>query len=228
MKIGVIVQARMSSERLPGKVLMKMEGKPVLQYVVERLQYSKAVGGIVVATSEETGDEPIVQFCKRLEIPCYRGSHNDVAGRFAGVLDKYDWEAFVRVCGDSPLLDQYLIDRAVGVFRESNCDLVTNVWPRSYPYGQSVEVLGTGVFRRAYEQMQELEDKEHVTRFFYQHEQEFSIRNFTSKANYAGLHMAADTKDDFEVIEMLIGRMSKSHWEYTVDEMVGMMELARL
>lgn len=227
MKTGVVVQVRMGSSRLPGKVLLEIAGKPLLQYLLERLERCQTVDNVVVATSTEGNDDLIVDFCRRYGIECFRGAPDDVAGRLVGVLDRYGWDALVRISGDSPLLDHRLVDRALWVFEEDNYDLVTNVWPRSYPYGQSVEVLGAKVFRRAYEKMSKKSDLEHVTRYFYRNEQRFEIYNFESKVNYAGICMSVDTKENFKSVEALIKRMDKSHWTYTVDELVGMMEPAR-
>lgn len=221
--MGVIVQARMGSKRLPGKALVKIAGKPLLQYVLERLARCEMINAVVVATSTANEDDAIVRFCQGRGTECYRGSLDDVAGRFVGVLEQNDWEAFVRVSGDSPLLDQCLIDRAVEIFKEGEYDLVTNVWPRSYPYGQSVEVVRSDTFRRVRRQIRGAEDKEHVTRFFYQHGREFKLYNFRSKVNYAGLHMAVDTEKDYKTIAALVKRLARPHWEYTVDELVCMM-----
>lgn len=223
MKMGVIVQSRMGSERLPGKALVRIAGKPLLQYVLERLERCTMLDAVVVATSTASEDDAIVQFCQGWGAKCCRGPLNDVAGRFLGVLEQNDWEAFVRIAGDSPLLDQRLVDRGAKLFCGGNFDLVTNVWPRSYPYGQSVEVVATKILKQTYKRMKKPNDREHVTRFFYQHSREFKLYNFRSKVNYAGLHMAVDTEKDYKTIAALVKRLTRPHWEYKVDELVWMM-----
>lgn len=228
MRIGVIVQARMVSSRLPGKALMDLAGKPLLQYVLERLERCEMIESVVVATSTANADDVIVQFCQGRGTECYRGPLDNVAGRFRGVLEQNDWEAFVRVSGDSPLLDQRLVDRGVKLFCEGDFDLVTNVWPRSYPYGQSVEVVAAEILKQTYKRMKRLDDREHVTRFFYQHEREFKIGNFKSAVNYAGWRLAVDTADDRKKVEALVQRMTKPHWMYTVDELVKLATPIRL
>lgn len=218
--MGVIVQSRMASSRLPGKALMDLAGKPLLQYVLERLERCAVLDAVVVATSTASEDDAIVQFCQGWGVEYYRGPLNDVAGRFVGVLEQNDWEAFVRIAGDSPLLDQRLVDRGVKLFCEGGFDLVTNVWPRSYPYGQSVEVVAAEILKQTYKRMKKPGDREHVTRFFYQHEREFKIGNFKSAGNYAGWRLVVDTVDDLKEVEALVQRMTKPHWMYTVDELV--------
>ena len=135
MKIGAIIQARMSSERLPGKVLQQIAGKPMLQYLLERLEHCEVLDGLVVATSVDESDTPITSFCQRYGVSCYRGDLNNVAGRFNDVLDSYGFDAFVRINGDSPLLDQRLVDKAVELFKQHEADLATNALVRSYPKG---------------------------------------------------------------------------------------------
>ena len=139
----------MSSKRFLGKVLHNVEGKPMLAYVLERLQRCRPLDGIVVATSTDDSDTPVADFCHECGVDCYRGPLQDVAGRFKEVLDEYRFDGFVRVCGDSPLIDQRLIDKGIRIFRRSGFDIVTNVSPKTFPKGQSVEVLSTDTFKAA-------------------------------------------------------------------------------
>jgi len=218
MKTIAIVQARMSSNRLPGKVLRLVEGKSLLAYLLESLRRCHSLGQIVVATSIEESDDPIAAACRGLGVLCFRGPLEDVAGRFRMLLDVCPCDCFVRANGDSPLLDYRLVDRGVGLFGGGDYDLVTNTWPRTFPRGQSVEVVQTDVFKEACGRMTEPEDKEHVTRFFYRHASEFRIHNFESGRDFGGLHMAVDEQRDFEAFEAAVQRMNKPHWEYPLDE----------
>ncbi len=220
MKIGAIVQSRMGSKRLPEKALVGIAGKPLLQYVLERLERCEMLEAVVVATSTAHEDDAIARFCQGRGMGCYRGPLDDVAGRFVGVLERNGWEAFVRISGDSPLLDQRLVDQGVKLFCAGDFDLVTNVWPRSYPYGQSVEVVAAEIFKRTYQRMKGRDDREQVTRFFYRQEREFEISNFKSAVNYAGLRLVVDTAEDLKKVEALVQRMTRLHWRYTVDELV--------
>lgn len=220
MKIGIIVQARMSSQRFPDKVLYPIAGKPLLQYLIERLERCSVLGTLVVATSIDTSDMRIVRFCQERCLECYQGPLLDVAGRFQAVLDRYRFDGFVRISGDSPLLDQGLVEQAVAMFLAGDFDLVTNVFPRTYPHGQSVEVLRSETFKRVYQQMQDIEDREHVTGFFYRHPQDFQIHNFTSGGDYSSIRLCVDTEQDIALLSRMVERMSKPHWQYHFQEMI--------
>lgn len=212
----------MSSQRFPGKVLHKVAGKPLLQYLLERLNRCDSIDAIVVATSKDESDRPIMDFCAGNGVAFYQGPLFDVAGRFKEVLDVWRFDAFVRICGDSPLLDWRLVDKGVVIFRQGEFDLVTNVLPRTYPPGQTVEVLRSQTFRRSYLLMHEQEDLEHVTRFFHRNRKEFSVYNFLAEATYDGIHLAVDSAEDVETFAAIIGKMDRPHWEYGLDEIVSL------
>jgi spore coat polysaccharide biosynthesis protein SpsF (cytidylyltransferase family) len=166
-------------------------------------------------------DDPIHLFCKKYKIPCYRGSLSNVAERFIGVLDENCFDAFVRVNGDSPLLDQRLVEQGLEIFRNnSHFDIVTNVFPRTYPKGQSVEVLKSAAFRAAFPFFQEVEDKEHVTTYFYRNNGNFKIINFSSERNNGHIQLSIDTSQDMNIFERIISSMTRPHWEYTLDNIL--------
>jgi spore coat polysaccharide biosynthesis protein SpsF len=222
MRIGAIIQARMSSRRLPGKVLLKVGGKPLLQYLLERLGHCRRLDGVLVATSVEKSDTPVWDFCRDHGVPAVRGPLGDVAGRFLQALASRPWDAFVRVSADSPLLDQQLVDEGVRLFGEGHPDLVTNVNPRTFPSGQSVEVVRSETFRLTYPLMVTPEDREHVTPYFYRNSSRFVIRNFTSETYLGDLHLGVDTEEDLEVTRRILEQMERPHWEYPLEELVRM------
>jgi spore coat polysaccharide biosynthesis protein SpsF len=220
VNIGTVIQARMGSSRLPGKVLYEVNGKVLLQYVIERVRRSKYADCLVVATSCEPQDNAIADFCRRFGVEFYRGALNDVAGRFAEVLEKYGFDVFVRICGDSPLIDQTLIDKACDIFLQGDFDIVTNTLHRTYPRGQSVEVVRAEVFERARRLMTEDEDKEHVTRFFYRNADRFDIHNFCSDRDRGFIQLSVDNPTDMELFAKVVSQMDRAHWEYRVGELI--------
>lgn len=224
MRIGAIIQARMGSRRLPGKVLRQVAGKPVLGYLLERLAHCRAVDAVVVATSREAEDAPLAEFCREWGVACHRGALDDVAGRFKEVLDLYPFDGFVRLSGDSPLLDQRLVDTGVQLFREGHAELVTNISLRTYPQGQSVEVLRADTFRRGYARLREQEDREHATQFFYKHGADFAILNFAAERDYSHLHLSVDTAHDLERFAAVVARLDRPHWQYGWRELVQLHE----
>jgi spore coat polysaccharide biosynthesis protein SpsF len=222
MTMGAVIQARMGSSRLPRKVLEPLCGKPLLRYLLESVRRCASLDAIVVATSKEVADDPIAEFCAGEQVTCFRGSLQNVAERFVQVTGAFGFDAVVRVSGDSPLLDHRLIDRAVALFRQGGCDIVTNVCPRSFPKGQSIEVLSVQTYQRAFPRMQDPADLEHVTRFFYAHRDAYTVRNFAFEPACAELQMSVDTPQDLQRIAALIRTLERPHWEYRVEELVAL------
>lgn len=201
----------MGSSRLPGKVLREANGKPMLQYLLESLSRT-GLGPVVVATSAGSPDDGIAALCGRLGFACLRGDEADVASRFAAALGRYGFEAFVRVCGDSPLLDGELVRRGLEEFAAGDWDLVTNTHPRSFPKGQSVEVVRGSAFLSAMPRF-DAADREHVTRFFYSHPEAFRIRNFACGRDLGAVQLSVDTAEDFRRFEALAAAAGRPHWE---------------
>jgi spore coat polysaccharide biosynthesis protein SpsF len=210
----------MGSQRLPGKVLQPVLGKSLLQYLLERLGKAEGLDGIVVATSEAEADSQIETFCMKAGVPVFRGSILDVAGRMTGALEAHPFDAFVRVNGDSPFLDQRLIDHGIRLFHQGMYDLVTNVHPRTYPKGESVEILRSSTFCAAYCEMTEKEDLEHVTSYFYRNETRFHICNFESKERWGEIQLSVDTPEDMSLFAAILSRMTRPHWEYSLKEIL--------
>lgn len=220
MRTGVIIQARMSSERFPGKVLYEVAGKPLLEYLLERLEHCRHCDMVVVATSMEESDDDIERFCDGRGVNCYRGSLDNVAERFNGAAAEYGFDSFVRICADSPLLDYRLVDRLIKIFAEGEFDLVTNILERTFPKGQSVEVLSRGTFERTIKLMNEPLDHEHVTRYFYDRQDEFRIFNLLNDIDYSWLQLTIDNPDDIAIFSSMLGVMDRPHWEYDLEEIL--------
>lgn len=220
MRIGAIIQARMSSKRLPGKVLMQILYKPILLYLLERIGKCSRLDTIIVATSDDDSDDPIEEFCDDFAVECYRGSLENVAERFRDAAKTYKLDAFVRVCSDSPLLDPGLVDEHVELFRQGDSDLVTNVKNRTFPPGQSVEVISAEVFVGAVKKMDKPQHFEHVTRYFYENSADFVIKEIKCPVKWGDTSFAVDNLADFERIEALIAAMDRSHLDYTLSDLI--------
>ena len=141
-----IIQSRMSSTRLPGKMLMDINGRPLLGRVIDRVKASKVVTKLIVATSISREDDEIEQFCLNEKIKYYRGDLNNVYKRFKEIVTLEKADSFIRINGDSPLIDPEIIDLAVNNYNNEDCDLLTNIFPRTFPRGQSVEVISSQPF----------------------------------------------------------------------------------
>jgi spore coat polysaccharide biosynthesis protein SpsF (cytidylyltransferase family) len=221
MAIGAIVQARMGSARLPGKVLAEVSGKPLLAYLVERLERARKLDGVVVATSDVAEDDAVASFCRAAGVECHRGPLDDVAGRVLGAARAFGLDAFVRISGDSPLLDQDLADRAAVLLAGTGCDLATNVHPRrTFPHGQSVEAFRRDAFERGYAAAAEPGDFEHVTPVFYRRADEFVIESFEREPAIGDVRLVVDTEEDLAVVTEIVGAMTRPHWDYGLEELL--------
>lgn len=220
-KVSAIIQARMGSQRFPGKVLKEIKGKPILFYLVECLQQCSALDSLVIATSDDRSDEAVVEFCSTKGIPYFVGSSTNVAKRFRDILDIFNVDAFVRISGDSPLLDQRIVTQAVDVFCKSSYDIVSNVQKRTFPKGQSVEVIKSDVYRAHYPLFADEYDHEHVTPYFYRNKGKFNIYNLESGKDWGSVQLSIDTQEDFLIVEKMINLMKKPHWEYDLEALMA-------
>ena len=221
MRIGAVIQARMTSKRFPGKVLAKICGKPMLQYLLENLAHCTVFDQLVVATSVEPSDNPIAEFCRAYDVPCCRGPLQDVARRFIEVINVFGFECIIRINGDSPLMDYRIIERAVSIFKSKHYNMVTNVLKRTFPKGQSVEVIDSEIFKLTYPMMKKEDEREHVTKYFYLNHERFSIYNLQSDTDYGTVQLSVDTPEDMCNVEAIISSMNDSHWEYAYEELVS-------
>lgn len=218
MKIGLILQARMTSQRLPAKMLRLVGGKPLLQHVYNRVKAVSGLSSIVIVTSRDPSDDLIVNYCNQNKIQVYRGDLHNVAGRFLSAINHYQFGAFVRVSGDSPLIDSHLIDQAITHFLESKYDIVSNVYERTFPRGQSVEVVKSDVFKQAYPFFQG-DDYEHVTSYFYRNWNRFSAYSMKASENYSAINLCVDVEEDlrcFQKILKEVGSAEHLSWQRLV------------
>jgi len=207
----------MGSTRLPGKVLAPLAGRPALEWVLERLARAEQPASVVVATSELAADDRIADFCRERGVRSYRGPSDDVAHRVLGAARASGLDAFVRVNGDSPLIDQRLVDRGAELMRQGQADLVTNVRPRTFPPGQSVEVIRTAALERALEDGADDEAREHVTGPLYGGA--FQVVRFANDPPRTTPAYTLDTPADHARLEAILLDMERPHWEYSWDEL---------
>ena len=203
--IGAIVQARMTSSRLPGKVALDLVGESVLYRVVERLRESKKLDKIIVATSTEASDDPIVKLCEERDISCYRGPLNDVLGRYAGAAKEFGCDTVVRITCDSPLIDPSVVDQCIEAFENGGFDYVSNSpnGPRTFPHGLDTEVFSADALERANKEATSQFDREHVTPYLYDREGTGFKIGPTVEApfEYRSMHrLALDYPEDYELI----------------------------
>ncbi len=221
MRIGIIIVCRYDSTRLRGKILRKIEGKSVLSYILERVKKVSNACKVVVATSEEKSDDPIVDFCRRDNIVCFRGYKDDVAGRMLMCAQKYKFDYFVRICGDNIFADYGLIDQMITIALGTKANLVSNIKNRTFPCGISVEIVNTYFFAKEYKKFSSSVDKEHVTKYLYEHEQETSRFEFVYNSECPearNIDLALDNQKDLTFITSIIRKMTRPQQEYLLKD----------
>jgi len=200
MKILAIVQARVSSSRLPGKVLMPIMGTPMLLQQIKRLKASRLIEHIVVATSINESDDPLVELMKHEGIAYFRGSLDNVLDRFYQVALLHSPEHIVRITGDCPVVDPCIVDNVIGIHLHEGNDYTTNALSPSFPDGLDVEIMTFNALRTAWETSQLPSEKEHVTYFIQKHPEVFRLKNVKSKKDLSFLRWTVDEQEDFELI----------------------------
>lgn len=211
MSTGLIILSRYASERLPGKALLDVGGRTVLGHIVDRLRRGAPEYPIVVATSTDPNDDPIVQWCRRSGIDCFRGALEDVSDRFLSCAEQYGWHYAVRINGDNIFTDPGTLRAMLAIAATGHYDLVTNVPGRTFPYGMSVEIVRTSFLRSVMARIENAADREHVTKYLYDHPDvgiRYIFKN-TAVPSVAGLQLALDTPEDLLRCERIISSMSR-------------------
>ena len=204
MKVPAIIFSRMGSSRLPGKALRHIAGEPLIKRVIDRVSKVKNLSTIVVATSNSKTDDRLTQYIQSLNIEVFRGATHDVLNRAVSCASYLGVDKFVRINGDSPLIDPELLEKGIEMWTDPSLDLISNVFPRTYPVGMSVEVIKTDSLKKIMGLTADSCDSEHVTRFFYKNPEKFRILNFESgRSELRKVRLAVDTEEDLERIDWL-------------------------
>jgi len=204
----------MSSKRLPGKMLKMLGNMTIIDRVYSNLKKTEGVSKIIVATSEDETDLPLVNHCYKNKITCFRGSLQDVASRFLHISQAENEAAFVRISGDSPIIDPKLVGQLIRKFEEGCFDLVTNVHERTYPKGQSVEVFSSKIFNKSYQLFKTPDHFEHVSSYYYENADAFNIKNIRSGGNYNDINLSIDTPEDYKRLELLAVEYGESLYNW--------------
>ena len=204
-----IVQARMSSTRLPGKVLLPLGGRPMIGFMLERVRRAKAVDQIVLATSTDASDDALAEAVAAMGIAVYRGSLNDVLARFAGAAQGRGADVVVRLTGDCPLIDPALIDRAVHHLRSNQLDYVTNGEPAMYPDGLDVEAFTHAALQRAFAQATLPSEREHVTPYMRSAAADMRRGSLRGAVDLSALRWTVDHADDLAMVRALVDAITE-------------------
>ena len=208
MKFGAIVLARMDSSRLPGKAMKKIGEKTLIEHCISRLKSISACQPIL-ATSDRGIDRPLIEMAKKNGIDYFAGDIENVANRVRKCIDHFKLDYFARINGDSPFLNTQLLQNAFNELTDRKYDFVTNLLPRSFPYGISVEIFDTGVYKAAYDLFSgNKKYEEHITSYFYDNRANYRFKNIESGFGIPDdellkIRLVIDTEDDYETIRKM-------------------------
>jgi spore coat polysaccharide biosynthesis protein SpsF len=217
MKVVAIIQARMSSTRLPGKVLLDLAGEPMLARVVERTRRAERVDETVVATSTDASDDPIESFCQDRGYSCFRGSLHDVLDRYYQAAKQYQADVIVRITADCPLIDADVVDQVVGEFmeRQPSVHYATNCLPeRTFPRGLDTEAIRFDALARAWFEDNDPARREHVTPYIYHHPGLFCIHGVTLGDDCSSHRWTVDTPEDLALVRELYVRLDAARTDW--------------
>jgi len=208
--IGCIIQARINSERLPEKILKKLDKTDtVLDYVINQTSNSKKLQKIVVATTNHTEDDVIEKFCNEKNISCFRGSENDVLDRHYQCAKKFSFDPIVRVTSDNPLVDPDVIDLAINTFENGEFDMVTTCNVRSFPYGISVEVFSFNSLERSWKNSSLPSEREHVVLYMQNTKNKFKIHSLINAENLTHINCTVDNKEDYQLVKKIVDEIKE-------------------
>ena len=224
-KILCIVQARMSSSRLPGKVLLTgSKDKSLLKTLYERLLPSKHINKIIIATSTNEFDDLIFEECKKNNIKVFRGSLLNVLKRYYDCAKKYKGEVIIRITSDCPLLEYKLIDKLLLEFNKQNCDYLSNVHPATFPDGYDVEIFTFKSLKKAFINAKQNYEKEHVTPYIWDNPKKFNIKNYSLNKNYSKFRVTLDYLEDYFLIKKIFNYFEKRKNYFDVSDVLKYLE----
>lgn len=224
-KVVATIEARMTSSRLPGKVLLPACGEPMLMHLVRRLRAVATIDEIVIATTTNSSDEPIVEFSKAAGVLCHRGSEDDVLTRVIGAGDMAQADVLVEVTGDCPVIDPDLVEQAIRMFLHHDVQYVANSLIRSYPDGMDTQVMSFSALKSSATMTNDLLDREHVSRFICQHPELFSRVHLIAppSLHWPELGLTLDEASDYELLKKIIEKLAPANPLFGCGEMISLL-----
>jgi spore coat polysaccharide biosynthesis protein SpsF len=226
MKTVAIIEARMTSTRLPGKIVLPILGKPMLELLIERLKRAKLLDQIVVATTKNTSDDVVEKLTERVGVGCFRGSEDDVLDRVLGAAHANEADVIVEITGDCPLIDPAVLDRVIQTYHTKNVDYVSNSLKRTYPIGMDNKIFSTRVLEKVAKFTQDPSDHEHVSLYIYEHPEIFSLFNVESDLpeKYWDIRLTVDTREDFRLIAAIYELLYPKNPAFDLEDIMDLLE----
>lgn len=223
-KVVATIEARMTSSRLPGKVLLSAMEEPMLAHLVRRLRAAPSIDAIVIATTVNSADQPIVDFAHAAGVGCFRGSESNVMARVLGAAESAAADVIVEITGDCPIIDPDIVEQTIRMFFHHSVDYMSNAVIRSYPDGMDVQIFSLEALRTASQRTDNPLDLEHVSRYIYQHPNEYRIGHLVAppSLHWPELGLTLDEEDDYRLLKQIIETLGQS------DPLFGCNEVIRL
>lgn len=225
MKIGLTIEARMNSSRLPGKMLLPMSNRSVLACVIERMKLVSGVDEVVVASTSNILDDKIEEECLKYDTECFRGSESDITDRLLNLANSYNFDVIVQMWGDCLLQDPAVIEKGIRVFKESNFEFLHNRTPSTYPKGQEVHIFTKNVLQKIATSTTDPEYREHGTSYVFDHQDEFNIGYFKSdKPEYSKYTWLLDNPNDYDRLAKLYESAYAISPKFTTENVISIIE----
>lgn len=228
-KIVVTIEARMASERLPGKVLLPVVGKPMLQHIIERLRRSQYIDEVIVATTTKASDEVIVDFCSSIDCLVFQGSADNIVERLLGASKLVEADIIVQATGDNPVIDPNLVDRAIELFFSGEYDYVCNNMEPSYPIGLDVRMFTRESLLAVARLTNDPVDLIHGSYFIYRRPDIFKITSFKAedKHHWPDLRLTVDEPADYKLIQMIYQKLYANNKEFNLSDVIEFLKQNR-
>ncbi|MDV2582909.1 glycosyltransferase family protein [Alkalibacillus haloalkaliphilus] len=225
MKIVAIIQARMGSTRLPGKVLKPVLNKPLLAYQIDQLKHSELIDQLVIATTTASRDDAIIEFCKSHGVPYDRGSEADVLKRYEETARKFNADVVVRLTSDCPLIDSTVIDSVIGHFLTNRAyDYVSNTIKRTFPRGMDTEVFTYDLLKEAEQNATLKREREHVTTYMTNPKNKYNIGQYLAEQDRSDLRLTVDTIEDFQLVEKVIKSLARQNDYFALTDIIQLLK----
>lgn len=222
-KILAIIQARIGSTRLPGKVLRELEGKTVLERVIERVSASRCIDQVVVATTDKRDDLKLVEICERIGTGVFCGSENDVLDRYYKAADFFGACQVVRITSDCPLMDPRVIDAVVGLHREKDADYTSNTLKETFPDGEDVEVMSFLALEKAWKEAELASEREHVTPYLRKHPELFKHASLVNGTDLSKKRWTLDNWEDYLFIQRIFKELHGKKALFGMEEVLSLL-----
>lgn len=224
VKNQVVIQARMGSSRLPGKTMLQLAGRPVIEHVIRRSGAARLIDRVVVATTDLPEDNQIAEWCHEQGIASVRGSAEDVLARYLLAIDNFPCENVVRITADCPLIDPGIIDALLALHAAGSCDYTSNVIPPTFPIGFDAEVVSSACLRRVHVEARLTSHREHVTLYIRENTEKFKTANLSFALNHEHIRLTLDREADYRLLSEVFAHFAGSPELFSFYQIMAFLE----